>query len=459
LKTMELFHKNDDGGCAPQVSAATRASSAIERFIVRLLWLFVLIAIVATYDPWIVIPWVNTWISPLVDTPLTRAAEWVGQYCFHLSGIAITDHPTDSRDTALGWVSLMIFGLLALTGSILWSVLSRRSKNREVEYVWMRYLLRLMLVFIMLRYGIFKIIPLQMSPPSLAVLNEPLGESSPMTLLWTLIGLRPAYQMISGLLEATCAILLFFRRTALIGTIVGLVVMANVVLLNLCFDVPVKLGAMLIFLAFAVLLGPDLRELFQLFWNHAPAQLKSQWEPAWKSRRTARVAGGLKWVYLILSVYFLLPPGYRQAEEQASHLRHPSPFTGEWELSSATMNVHGQPVNAPILTAEGSPLTALYLEPNGSAMARSQDGRLWRAAITIDSARHQLSLFSYLFDGVRFNATYIYSQPDRDHLRLEPFGKDKDSNCTVLFTRVPLPVSYPLLNTGFQWVEEWALER
>ena len=75
-----------------------------------------------------------------------------------------------------------------------------------------------------------KIFPLQMSPPSLAVLNEPVGNTSPMTLLWTMIGLHPGYEMLAGWFEATAASLLIFRRTALLGALLTVVIMSNVLL-------------------------------------------------------------------------------------------------------------------------------------------------------------------------------------------------------------------------------------
>ena len=40
-------------------------------------------------------------------------------------------------------------------------------------------------------------------------------------------------------------------------------------------------------------------------------------------------------------------------------------------------------VDMPFLTAEGAPLTALYLEPDGRVMARSSDGRLWRSSVQV----------------------------------------------------------------------------
>lgn len=95
------------------------------------------------------------------------------------------------------------------------------------------------------------------------------GQSSPMTLLWTLVGLSPAYQISGGVLEALSGVLLLFRRTALVGALTGFVVMANVTLLNLCFDVPVKLGALLISFALAVTIAPDMPSLLRFFLRQA----------------------------------------------------------------------------------------------------------------------------------------------------------------------------------------------
>jgi hypothetical protein len=145
---------------------------------------------------------------------------------------------------------------------------------------------------------------------------------------------------------------------------------------------------------------------------------------------------------------------------QESANRHsPSPLAGEWRVDSATMIESGQTVDAPVLTAEGVPMTALFLEPDGRVMARSADGRLWRAGATINTSRHSLDLYSGYFDGTRFNVNYTYSQFDNDHLKLTPLGDHKQAGSTLLLTRVPLPSTYPLLQAHFKWVQEWAVER
>jgi hypothetical protein len=49
---------------------------------------------------------------------------------------------------------------------------------------WLRFLLRLTVAIFMIGYGLDKLFPFQMQPLSIAILNEPVGNLSPMTFLW-----------------------------------------------------------------------------------------------------------------------------------------------------------------------------------------------------------------------------------------------------------------------------------
>jgi hypothetical protein len=433
--------------------------SVLESSGYRFLAVFTLLAIFNTYDPLNVIPFCGPWISSRLDCPLAAAAPWVAVHLFHISGIAATPHLTDSRDTALGWITILLIVAISLAVAVVWSVMDRCPRHDRRLAVWTRYILRFVLAFIMIRYGAFKIFPLQMSRPSLAVLNEPLGQSSPMTLLWTLIGLSPAYQIISGALEALTGILLFFRRTALVGALVGFVVVTNVTLLNLCFDVPVKLGAILILFALGFIIAPDVPSLLSYFWKHAPAGLSSLWSPQWDTRTSRTAARFLEAAFALCVLYYLIPSAYTLAKQEAAHRRSPSSLTGGWHVDSARMLQGDQLSDAPVFTAEGLPMTAIYFEPDGRVMARSDDGRLWRAGAAVDAAHHKLTLYSGYFHGERFDADYTYAQVDENHLRLDPIGDAKASHSTVLLTRLPLLDHYPLLQDRFRWVQEWALER
>jgi hypothetical protein len=100
-----------------------------------------------------------------------------------VTGVGAHFHITGSGDTAINWIAVGLMLLTTLIVAVLWSTLDRQRREYRTLAAWLRFLLRLTLVFTLLGYGFDKIFPLQMPPPLLAVLNEPLGQSSPMTLL------------------------------------------------------------------------------------------------------------------------------------------------------------------------------------------------------------------------------------------------------------------------------------
>ncbi len=433
--------------------------SVAARFGFRFVFLFLLLAILITFSPLGIVPLIGGPISNGVDSVAGHSAQWVGQHAFHLSGIAAEDHPTDSRDTALNWITMGLTLCVSLAGAFVWSVVDRRRPHYQTAAAWLRFLLRMSLVFLMLRYGLGKVFPLQMSRPSLAVLNEPLGQSSPMTLLWTLIGLHPAYQMLCGAFETLAAGLLFVRRTALLGALLNAFIMANVLLYNLFFDVPVKLGAGLILLATLAVIAPDLKSLYDYFWLHRLTAPTGVWVPPLERRRFRIGTRVAETAFVLLALYNLVPGVYTLAKQEHNNVMHPGPLTGEWRVQSDVLTAEGHMVDMPVLTAEGSPLITLYLEPDGRAMARSGDGRLWRSGVQVDSQKRTLVLSSGWFEGTRFQGKYAFSQSDVDHLVLKPTGDEAKTYGTLSLTRVPLPDHYPLLERGFHWVNEWALER
>jgi hypothetical protein len=146
-----------------------------------------------------------SWLSLTWQKP----AVWLAQHYFHVAGIGSNIHATGSGDTAINWIGVGLMFVYAVIAASAWSMLDRRVENRTASE-WLRLVLRLTLVIAMANYGFSKLFPTQMPPPSLAVLNESVGNLSPMTLLWTLLGLNPAYEMVCGAAEVAAAFLLFF---------------------------------------------------------------------------------------------------------------------------------------------------------------------------------------------------------------------------------------------------------
>jgi hypothetical protein len=405
---------------------------------------------------WDLIPFgIGGWLSGHVAMLWFKPAELVAKSIFHLTGVAAHFHDTGSGDTAINWIAVGLMLLTALFVAIVWSIFDRNRREYRTLAAWLRFLLRLTLVFTLLGYGLNKVFPLQMPPPTLAVLNEPLGQSSPMTLLWTMLGLNPFYESVCGIAEMSAGILLLFRRTALAGGLLAGFVLCNVLLYNLFFDVPVKLYAAHLVLFSIAVVVPDTRALLDFFWRHKPATPSGVWVPP-ASRHSFRIATlAVECCLLALFVWFHIPPMFSAMIGHRNNILHPSAFTGEWRIETSGLGDDKVNDKLGLLTGEGQPATEVFLEPNGNAMIRSADGQLWRTAFSIDPHKHTVAVSAYAFEG----GDYTFVQPDDSHLVLEPSGKDSAKRAALHLARVPLPKSYPLLTRGFHLVSEWGVER
>jgi hypothetical protein len=406
---------------------------------------------------------VGEWIETGLNWPFQHLAEWTGQHVFHLTGIAAHWHPTGSGDTTLNWIQNGLFLVFALVGGLLWTAIASARGNRRLEYTtldtWLRFGVRLTCVMFMFIYGWSKLFPLQMAPISIAILNEPLGNTSPMTMLWALIGMHPIYESVCGLAEVVGGLLLMFRRTALAGALFSAFVIANVVLYNFFFDVPVKIFAINLLLALLFLALPDLHALFSFFWKHHPAAPVAVWIPP--ARRN-----GFRFILRVVEVVFtygylvglpiLCGIGWYQGLAAA---RFQTPLLGAWHLDAA------HPASGPFVTPEGLPSTDLYIDTSQRAFRRSSDGALWRTSLAISNQEHTLKVMAMLAEPV----TYAWQMPDPNHLILtstppkaDPKVKTPPKPFTpaiLTLTRIPIPSHYPLLDRGFHFVNQWGLER
>ena len=413
------------------------------------------------------LPVVGGWINNALQWLPDHASLWVGKHVFHLAGLAAQWQPTGSGDTALNWIENGLYAVLALVGSLVWTLAAALRGNRRTEYAtlhaWLRFFLRLTCGGFMLIYGCAKVFPMQMAPISIAILNEPVGNMSPMTMLWAMIGLHPLYEIVCGFAEVIGGVLLLFRRTALLGALVSAFVVANVVLYNFFFDVPVKIFAANLLLACLYLAVPDLRALFAFFWLHRPATASAPWIPAtshrW-SRITLRVAEVVVSFALLLAIPGMMGMNWFHG---AAERHAQSPLMGAWHLDAA------HPASGAFLTPEGAAITDFYVDTTGRAFRRDNDGALWRTGLYIQADKHLITVFAYGAGPTK----YSWQMSDTNHLILTTVPPDPPkangksaakpapafTPVTISFTRTPTMAHPFLLERGFHFVNEWGLER
>src|SRR4030095_11608957 len=207
----------------------------------------------------------------------------VGKGLIHLNK-PITIFTNGSGDTTYDYVLLLTQVLLSIISCIVWSILDRNRKSYNTAYYWLCVLLRYFLAVIMLSYGFSKVFHLQMPYPYLSRLVQPYGDSSPMGLVWTYIGQSKAFSALVGWSEVICGLLLFFRKTTLVGALFSLIVMGNIVAVNFCYDVPVKLFSSVLEIMALYLAAPYLKKMYQAFIQHKPTHINNYYQPVFTKK-------------------------------------------------------------------------------------------------------------------------------------------------------------------------------
>ena len=191
--------------------------------------------------------------------------------------------PTGSGDTLADWLQLLDVVVLSAVISFLWAFDRKRTNDAKMVDA-ARDLMRLILALTMIGYGYIKLNGGQFPDPSDWNAWDSFADMSPMGLAWRFMGYSPVYRALAGAMELTGALLLLFRRTATLGALLLMVVMGNVVLMNFCFDIPVKQFSSLLLLFAVGIAWPDLsrlaraalqlghvepRELTPKYWNRS----------------------------------------------------------------------------------------------------------------------------------------------------------------------------------------------
>lgn len=215
-----------------------------------------------------------------------------------------------SGDTSYGWAEFYTIILLSILVAGIWTAFDKDDNRTKKLSYWLHNLVRYNLIMVSFSYGIIKLFALQMPFPSLSQMATPLGDYLPMRFSWLFIGYSEPYQMFSGVMEVSVGLLLLYRRTIPLGLIIGMGVFTNVFLLNLCYDIPVKLYSMQIVICCLFLLLIDSQKFLNFFvFNKATIPTTGyNYRFTKKWQRTGRIV--LKTVFILFSVGYTLFESY-----------------------------------------------------------------------------------------------------------------------------------------------------
>jgi hypothetical protein len=276
-----------------------------------------------------------------------KAAQWTATNVLGISELFLLPN-NGSGDTTAQYIHLLIYFTLACAIAVVWSAVDWR----RTDYPWLKDLLRsylrYVLAFVMLGYGLHKITSNSNQFPELQVdhLIKTYGDSSPMGLVWTFMSASRAYTRFAGLGEVVGALLLIWRRTTILGAAVTFGVMLNVMMLNFCYDVPVKQYSFHLVLMAVYLLMADAPRLANLLiWNQPVDKVSLL--PPYTGPRTIWVQRALKAYIIFMGIAWPMATIlYADRYAPRTKLAQPA-FYGGYEVDEFLID--GQPV-PPLLT-------------------------------------------------------------------------------------------------------------
>ena len=395
------------------------------------------------YQDW---PWNRLW---------QKLAPWIGQHILHRPD-AYTDRSfrlLDS-DSWLQWIQVGCFLALALLGGFVWARfdVERRRDARIREAL--RYLLRYTLVVAMLGYGVIKVLLLQMPAPGLNELRAHYGDFSPFMVLWYFVGYSPAYQFFTGAAEVIAGLLLLFRRTTTLGALVTVVIMTNVVMMNLCYHVEVKINSSHFLLMAVVLVADDGRRLLNVLVFNRPSEPRPpvRYWPQGRQATFGRVAHALVllWIVGALSTDVALLAKSRPSP------RSPHPLAGVYEVE--TFKRGG--LEAPPTLTDTTRWRELQIGEQGKFIIYDmQEKPVLRAFPTgvrheaVNEVSGRLTITPGGKPGAPPSQPIVlnYTRPATNQLTLE--GEVAGQQLSVTGRRI-VPEDFPLMRAKFSWVRK-----
>ena len=357
-----------------------------------------------------------------------------------------------SGDTAYDYVRTFCHLVLAVLLGLLWTILDRKRSRDPRLYEWFRVFLRFSLAMAMIVYGTAKLIPTQFGSLGFYRLLQPFGDASPMGLLWAFMAASPAYTAFSGAAETLGGLLLISRRTTLLGALVSAAVLTQVVMLNFCYDVPVKLFSSNLLVMALVLAAPDLRRLAGLFLFNRRVE-PVEMRPLFASRRLNRIAAAVWGIglagYTVYSLY-----GAYQSNKQYGFLAPKPPLHGVWEVEELVVDGTVRP---PLLTDEERWRQVVFEYPGHVSiqlMQKFKDRSRRNYGLKLDSAKKTLTMET--FGTPKKKTVFSYRQPKPELLTLEGVFEGKKLRARL---RRMDDSEFLLTSRGFHWINERPFNR
>ncbi len=253
-------------------------------------------------------------------------------------------------------------------------------------------------------------------------------------------------------MEVVAGLLLLNRRTITLGLFVAAGVFINVMLLNLSYDIPVKIFSMHMVLYCFFLLAHDARRLFQFFILNKTAPSNTSYEITFSKTgmRVFRIVA--KVAFIILAVGFTFYNSYSRYYENEKVSDVKPIKSGIYDVKLFVLNKKD---TIPPLATDSLHWKDVVFDKGGQGSVNSTD-TLFRQryrrgyfAYQADTVKHTLGLKKFNYDST-FLLTMRYELPDEKTIKL--WTKLRDDSVYVELVRSKR--HFQLTERQFHWLSE-----
>ena len=378
---------------------------------------------------------------------LHRIIPWIGKHILRLPN-DITVFTNGSGDTTYDYVIVFTAALIAVSGTIVWSILDRKNTNYETLYYWLTVAVRFYVGLMLIQYGLVKVIKLQFPSPGFYRLTQAYGDSSPMGLAWTFLGFSKGYNLFMGIAEMA-AVLLLFRRTLTFGAIITLMTTANVMAVNYFYDVPVKIVSTMLVVMTLFLLSKDIKRLFKFFFTGEAVSLPVIKAPEIQQKwlRIAKLSAkaliiGYALIYGFIDVL--------DARKKYGDLAPKPALHGLYDVDEFVINND----TLPPLVTDSLRWKQFAIQWEGYARINYMTDKVASFLTEIDTSLQRLELTVRNDSTIRYSLVYELPSPDTLIMK----GTYQTDTISMLLTRKNVD-DFLLMNRGFHWVSEYPFNR
>jgi uncharacterized membrane protein YphA (DoxX/SURF4 family) len=386
-------------------------------------------------------------LDPAAWWPIRQTVFWAAAHIFH-APLPLVYTGSGSGDKTFDWVLTFCLLILAIAATGIWSVLDRKRGDYSSLYKWFRLFVRFALASEMILYGMSKAIPLQMPFPSLTRLLEPFGNFSPMGVLWYSVGASPAYEMFAGCAEMLAGILLIVPRSTMLGALMCLLDMIQVFMLNMTYDVPVKLFSLHLILMAAFLIAPEFSRLADFFLRNRVTGLSTE-PKLFNTRGGNRFALAAQIIFGICLVGANAYGGWGTWHTYGGG-RPKSPLYGIWDVNQ--MSIDGQ-IRSPLLTDYDRWRRAIFDFPTMVSFQRMDSSFAgYGASFNVNDRTMVLTKNG----DKNWRANFRFHRVGPDRVMLD--GKMSIHDVHMELQQVDLN-KFLLVSRGFHWIQEYPYNR